>query len=94
MCVSKASFTRTNHFTLNRFGNCFSAVYTCSGGSRGGGFLGFHGTPLSAQLSSRSVYTVRSFSLDRIPLSHEQQDYSDYSSLTSVFERILVDYLP
>ena len=35
---------------------------------------------------------MRNFSLDGTPLPHEQQDYSDYSSLTSVFERISVDY--
>ena len=32
-----------------------------------GGFQGFHGTPFSAQLSSKSVCTVSSFSLDRTP---------------------------
>ena len=45
--------------------------------------------PLSA---STSVCTVRKFGLDGTPLPYEQQDYSDYSSLTSVFERIPVDY--
>ena len=52
------------------------------------------GTPLSAQLSSRNVCTVRNSRLDGTPLPHKQQKYSDCSSLTSVFERILVDYLP
>ena len=58
------------------------------------GIPGSHGSPLSAQLSSKSVCTTRNFSLDGSPLPHEQQNYSDCSSLTSVYERILVDCLP
>ena len=42
-----------------------------------GGIPGSHGSPLSAQFSSRSVCTMRNFSLDGSP---QQQNYSDCSS--------------
>ena len=37
---------------------------------------------------------MRYSGLDRTPLPQEQQNDSDCSSPTSVFERFLVDYLP
>ena len=52
------------------------------------GFLGFHGTPLSAQLSSRNVCTVRN-SMEP-PCLMNSKIIHTYKR----FLRILVDYLP